>query len=142
MLTALFAVLWLITLGLLIRRGRLAQEAPVTPEETDEAALLAGFRRACHKGDAAGARQALSSWMRRFGPPYAHGSLMQFAQAVPDAGLARAIIDFDARSFSGETADDWRGQELWRAFEKWRAAADKHTQSASADTPDLYARAR
>ena len=109
--------------------------------DADEAALLREIREACRRGEARAARNALSRWVRKFGPRSAAGSLMTLAAGPASPELAAALRELDASRFSPRGGDPWQGQDLWRAFEAWRSSG--HTAPTSdRDDFDLYAAAR
>lgn len=147
-LSAVLAVLWLATLGLLIRSrsgmngaGPTAARAPDDTEKT----VLAALNAACTANDARAAHAALARWQRRFGPRTSDGGLMALSRTVGTPELAAAIRSLDALAY-GPASDrsDWQGKEFWRVFDAWRRARLK-TADADAlpeDPLDLYAAAR
>jgi hypothetical protein len=142
-LSLVLALLWVATLALLLRRrgGAAANSVPGIPDE--ESALLAQFRKACSGGDATRARMLLRQWVRVFGPPSAHGSVMEFASKAGDPDLGAAISRFDASAFSAEADHRWDGRELWKVFSGWRERyRASRTAGAGPAGPDLYERAR
>ncbi len=135
-----FAVLWLITLGLLLRRGarrhkESSREASATEHETG---LLSDLKSACKANDAARVRKLFRRWLGRFGPAQSDGSTMAFAAGIDDPVLHDAIYQLDARGFSGTGQGDWTGASFWKAFSHWRQSKKTAVNEAPAE-PDLYA---
>ena len=115
------------------------EEASTIPAE--EKALLERFKQACRDGDAPLARRLLGTWVRRFGPGAAHGSVMEFARMVDEEALRNEIYRFDAVSFSRAAEAAWQGGDLWKQFNAWQKS--RHQPPAGEMTePDLYAQAR
>jgi hypothetical protein len=144
-LSLVFALLWLVTLALLLRRSRAAPAPANRPPELpgEEGALLSQFRKACNGGDAERARMLLRKWVRVFGPSFAHGSVMEFAAKAGSPALGAAILSFDASAFSAGADQRWDGRALWQAFSDWRQAY-RAGRAAGAEPagPDLYHRVR
>jgi hypothetical protein len=144
-LSMVLALFWLLTLLLLLRRSGKAATAGKEAEEIseEEAGLLRQLRKACARGDAARARTLLRHWVRAYGPPPAHGSVMAFAAQAEDGALRRAIRRFDASGFSATAGDQWDGVELWDAFTAWRRGRNTHRAAAEGPPgPDLYRQGR
>jgi hypothetical protein len=150
--TLLFAGLWLLTLVFYWRsRGREAASVGVGRGDRDAVAgedeLLDGLRRACERGDLAGVRRDLSSWLREFGPATAGGSLLDFAAREADAALSESIYALDSQGFrDGATQDRampglsaWSGREFWERFENWRRAWRAKERQERPALTDLYA---
>jgi len=140
--TAVFAVLWLLTLVLYFRRGGSAA-APAAPDgysSPGEKELLKDFQRACQENNATSARNGLAQWIRNYAPPGLGGSMRDFGTACSDAALRDAIAELDTCGFNDNGAVEWNGETLWRAFRHWRSAADKPPAKTVGDSPDLYAR--
>jgi hypothetical protein len=135
-----FAILWLATLVLYLRRGpRSADDGGASEAATPgERELLAEFRRACGSGDAATARAALGRWLRSFGPPQARGSLLALAELIDDATLARGLRELDAAGFR-PGGGSWEPGGLHGAFEAWRKRA-RDPRARRVDPYGLYAR--
>ena len=118
-LTVAFALLWLGTLGWALRRGPPPRERPVAALPGDERERLDALRDACRSNDAAAARRALSDWLRHHGPALAGGSALAWARVVDDERLAGELRALQRAGFDGAETD-WRGGELWQAFDDWR----------------------
>ncbi len=141
-LTLLFVVLWLATLFLWLR-GRQKGPKPASPAEQRiqaESALLKDFQRACEKADAAQARQAMSRWLKQFGPAGLRGSLVEFARESNDAALAARLRELDAVGFQAEAGSRWDGPSTWAAFRNWQQNSRKQKQESPMAVTDLYAR--
>jgi hypothetical protein len=144
-LTILFAVLWLATLMIAVRFPRRVKATPKTTTEIDEAALLGEFKRACSAGNAAAARQALRSWLKRFAPHSnarltpARSSLVEFAHRCGSDSLGKAVREMDAAGFNPASDKSWNGNTLYRAFQEWRRSAQGNGKSSPAPIIDLYA---
>lgn len=147
-LTLLFAALWLLTLvaagRLWAGRGRVGSGASrSTPgRDNDESSLLATFRRACERGDSAGARRALQAWLRAHGPT-AGGSLLEFAARCDDDTLRESICALDAEGYRPEDGPEdglrWSGRACWSHFEAWRRAWESSRREQRPAVTDLYA---
>ena len=140
--TAAFAILWLATLVLYLRRPRnpLAPAAANGAVSAGEKALLDRFQRACQKGDAAAARTDFAQWIRNYAPPGMRGSMRDFGRSCADDELQAAIAGLDVSGFSSAGAGAWNGGPLWQSFKRWRAAAARPRAAVAGDRPDLYAR--
>jgi len=142
-LTGLFAVLWLATTWLWLRKGSGRTRSVAAAGLPDgERALLDALRKACMEGDANRARSMLRRWLRRHGPRAAQGSILQFARCAGSADLRDALADFDAAGYRPGGGGDWKGESLWRAFEAWRAAPGANRGTGADALPDLYAAGR
>lgn len=139
-ITGLFALLWLATLALLLRRPRASGTGvdAATAIPADERALLDRLQRACAASDAAAARQALSKWLRRHGPAGYAGSLRALADDVDDTRLADALRSLDAAGFAPGGGAGWQPGELWKRFSAWRNGLKRDSREAP-DVTDLYA---
>ncbi|MEJ8566955.1 BatD family protein [Elongatibacter sediminis] len=153
-LSALFALLWLVTLGLYLRRPRPAGRPDSTASEPagDEKALLDRLQRACRADDAAQARQVLGQWLRRYGPGRYRGSIRALAgelEGQATGGGARdthpelgaELVRLDAAGFQpagvAGGAPGWDGAALWNGFSKWRAE-QLRPERTMRDPMDLY----
>jgi hypothetical protein len=143
-LALLFALLWLTTLVILIRRPRSAGPGERSrgdiPE--DEAALLGQLKHACSRNDAAQTRVLLRRWLNRHGPAGPQGSIIQFAGGLDDKDLREALRRFDACGYRDAAREEWDGRALWRHFERWRRASRARPAGEPHGAPDLYAPAR
>ena len=102
--------------------------------EADEESLLKALRQACRGNDARRARNLLGQWVRRYGPPKAHGSLMEFAAGPAGADLGAQIRALDAGGFSAGPDENWRGGDLWKAFQAWsRQPPEEEMENGSAE---------
>jgi hypothetical protein len=141
LLALVFAVLWLLTLGLYARHTTAVRHArnvePALP--ADEQSLLTGIKKACRQNNAREVRNLLARWLRRYGPGQAHGSLMEFANNLEDRTLRDAIYRFDASEFSSLDPPGWNGSEFWSAFSAWQQSGRKQPRKLRGE-PDLYAR--
>jgi hypothetical protein len=141
LLALVFAVLWLGTMGMLLRRGARVK-LQSSSEETmpaDEQGMLAELKQACKGNDSKGARNVLSRWLRRHGPALAQGSMMEFAVGIEDQSLRKAIYRFDAGEFSATDQADWDGTEFWKLFSAWQKSSKNPTKESDAE-PSLWAR--
>jgi hypothetical protein len=143
-LTLLFAALWLLTLvaagRLWAGRGRVGTAASRSAPTRDdgESSLLATFRRACERGDSAGARRALQAWLRVHGPT-AGASLLEFAARCDDEALRESICALDAAGYRPEDGPDWSGRACWSHFQAWRTAWESSRREQRPAVTDLYA---
>lgn len=142
-LAVLFAVLWLATLGLYLRRPQVA--VPVsggtgTPD-SGERDRLNRLQRACAQGDSAGARAALTQWLRHDAPGRFAGSLRELAAEAREDGdsdLADAVLHLDAAGFAPGAIGGWDGSGLWRRFGAWRRSQARRGDRPDAAITDLY----
>jgi hypothetical protein len=112
--------------------------------------LLAAFRRACERGDSAGARRALQAWLRVHGPT-AGASLLEFAARCDDEALRESICALDAEGYRPEDGPDdgpedgpenglhWSGRACWSHFQAWRTAWESSRREQQPAVTDLYA---
>jgi hypothetical protein len=140
--TVAFAVLWLLTLVLYFRRGRVKAHqsdgnGSTTPAEKE---LLKHFQQACQKGDASTARKDLACWVRNFAPRHLSGSMRDFGATCGDTELNAAIAELDISGFAGDSSGRWKGESLWLAFKAWQGRVEKPQTVRVGDKPDLYAR--
>jgi hypothetical protein len=138
-----FAVLWLITLMLLLRQRQGAPKAaaPAQQRSLAESELLKDFQRACEQADAGKARQSLSRWLKRFGPAELRGSLVEFARKQDDPVLAARLRELDAVGFQAAGSGSWNAAGTWTAFRAWQQASkSRGDDSSPAAVTDLYAR--
>ena len=139
--TAVFALLWLLTLVFYVRRSR-ATENLADPHDSgspDERELLKRFQAVCEKGDATAARKDFARWIRNYAPMELRGSMRDFGAACGDRALQVSIAELDSCGFADETNSDWKGEALWRAFKGWQARSTRSTTDDIGDKPDLYA---
>ena len=139
-LTMIFAALWLATLAFALRSPRGPRMTKPAAVETDEAEVLAQFKRACSSGDAGAARAALRTWLRRFAPlsVATRSSLVDFASQCGHDSLAQALHEMDASGFSRDHGKTWEGKTLYKAFEEWRKNAFSKKKAEQASIIDLY----
>ncbi|MEJ2399933.1 MAG: BatD family protein [Xanthomonadales bacterium] len=139
-LTAAFAGLWLLTLGLWLRARRAGDRTMAVASRTpgDGQEFLERLKRACEAGDRVAARRNLRGWLRTRGVSDDR-SLLDFAATVDDADLRDAVYALDAAGFRPAGGGEWDGRSFWRRFRAWRerpanAAAERVSLT------DLYAR--
>jgi hypothetical protein len=139
--TVAFAVLWLATVLLHLRR-----RAALTPAEAlngaatpDEKELLKRFQQACHENDAPTARKTFAQWIRHYAPAPLRGSMRDFGAACGEAVLASEIAGLDACGFTPAMDANWQGDALWRAFRRWQRNANKSVKNNLGERPELYA---
>ena len=138
----IFAVLWMITLILLLRGGFRQNTKPESRNKlpSEEADLISDLKKACATNDATLVRNLFGKWLRRHGPEQVRGSMMDFAKEIDDQGLREAIQSFDAAGFSRQSGNDFNGGEFWKLFASWQQSLKRPTAGTESD-PDLYARA-
>jgi len=139
MATYALALLWLGTLALHLRRSAAKSNGQVGSQgPSGEDALLDSMKRACREGDASRARQTFGQWVRRYGPPGAYGSLMEFAAVAGDDELSLAIHALDEGAFRDSDAPAWEGRLLWERFSAWLKSRGRGAAEPAVE-PDLYA---
>ena len=138
--TAIFAFLWLLTLYFYYRKGPVSplQNGANRSESLDEKALLRQIRQACQNNNVSSARKDLAQWIRNFAPRALRGSMRDFGTASGDQGLQQAIAELDAWGFADDGNTDWKGAELWAAFDRWRSRAAMPQKSEVGKRPNLY----
>lgn len=146
-LSLALGLLWLVTLVLLLRRGKRgpgAESAAMDGEPASEGRRLRELQGACKRGDAAAAHAALGGWVRHHGPGDAQGSLMILSRRMGDEVLGREIRALDARVYRSTSEGAWDGKTFWKAFETWRKDRGSAGPAGRKDAPsmDLYAAAR
>lgn len=139
--TAVFAVLWLLTLVLYFRRSgvKANQSDPNASASPAEKELLKHFQQACQTSDASTARKDLARWIRNYAPQELAGSMRDFGAACGDTALQTAIAELDISGFAGDGSGSWNGESLWLAFTTWRARVEKPRSAGIGEKPDLYA---
>ena len=140
--TGAFAVLWLLTLALYLRRGGV-NATPADPNGSgtvDEKELLKHFQQACQRGDASIARKDLAQWVRNYAPQNLRGSMRDFGAACGDTALHTAIAELDISGFADNGTGSWSGESLWLALKAWQARVARPQSASVGDKPDLYAR--
>ena len=95
--------------------------------------LLDDLKRACLSGDAQATRSALDAWARQ--QPQTLADMA--ARYVP---LSAALDELNAALYS-ETAQQWQGEQLWKAIRSLPATEELNVSSAEASPlPPLYPR--
>ena len=141
LLALALALLWLTTLALYLRKAapaRTRQTADHGGLPEQEAALLRELEQACLVDNAGQVRRLLGRWLRRHGPAWAHGSLLEFAEGLESPELGGALRALDADSFRDSEGPGWDGRTLWRHFSEWTRAR-RRAGAESRTYPDLYA---
>lgn len=139
--TATFALLWLLTLYVYVRRPRqvLVTQTANSGHSLEESALLKELQAACQKHDASAARNRLAQWIRNYAPTEMRGSMRAFGAACGDPQLKLAIADLDSSGFSPDSAANWQGESLWSAFKQWQSKPVSKRKDEIGKQPDLYA---
>jgi hypothetical protein len=142
-LTLLFALLWLLTLAAAWRRrtrnasqGGNRQSVP----GEDESQLLNSLKQACNLGETGQARRALGTWLDRFGPANASGSLLDFAADLEDQSLRAGVYAMDADGFRPDSNGCWDSKQFWKQFEAWRKVWQASSATEKPPVTDLYAK--
>ncbi len=118
--TGLFALLWLTTLALLLRRRQPAlPPGPPRPEAAGTATLLKQLRAACETGRPADAARALRAWAISTGQSRT-GQLDELARDSTDSEFRPAVLELSRHCYAGQTPSSWDGESFWGAFERWR----------------------
>jgi len=139
-LTALFALLWLATLGLWWRRpaaGRSRQKASeVTANRTKG---VSAIQAACNKNDAAAARAAILNWAKQHFPGEIFSGLDAVAIKLGDARLGQVFREIDASLYGESGGTAWRGESCWQSLKSFVKAPARAAESGnSAALPPLY----
>ena len=138
--TAVFALLWLSTLFVYMRRPRLARPAQTSggDHSVDESVLLKNLQSACHSNDASAARNHLSQWIRNYAPTELRGGMRVFGSRCADQALHEAIAELDGHGFNPDAGSSWQGDKLWRAFKQWTSRPAGNAKDKLSSQPDLY----
>lgn len=144
-LSAVFALLWLVTLGgwTWTHRRRHRTARPVAPAAPALAAVSAAaarqaFQRACAGSAAPPARDALIAWARATWPHDAPPGLNALARRLGHPALTALLRDLDRACI---TSTAWNGEALARALPDLQAAlspASKTPAPAASALPGLY----
>jgi len=139
--TAVFALLWLITLFVYMKRPRVAQQAQVSGanRSADESVLLKNLQSACQSNDASAARNHLAQWIRTYAPPKLRGGMRQFGTRCGDEELNNAVTELDGYGFRPDAGSSWQGDQLWSSFRQWTSRPAADTKDKVGTQPDLYA---
>jgi hypothetical protein len=142
-LSLLFAVLWLTSLFALWKKrtpkpGEQSSRNLVPNE--NESQLLKNLERSCEQTNTGQARQALGSWLDRFGPIDASGSLLDFAAYLEDQPLRSGVYAMDAEGFRPDSNGGWNSKEFWKHFEAWRKTWQASPDGEKPPVTDLYAK--
>ncbi len=142
-LSLMFAVLWLTTLFALWKKHTLKpgqqSNRNLIPNE-NESQLLKNLERSCDLANTGQARQALGSWLDRFGPVNASGSLLDFAAYLEDQALRAGVYAMDAEGFRPDSKGAWNSKEFWKQFEAWRKTWQASPDGEKPPVTDLYAK--
>ena len=142
-LTLLFAVLWLTTLAAVWRRRKWNASqgsSRFTVPGEDESQLLKSLKQACNLGDTGQARRALGTWLDRYGPADASGSLLDFAANLEDQSLRAGVYAMDADGFRPGSNGRWDSKNFWGQFEAWRKTRQASSAAEKPPVTDLYAK--
>jgi hypothetical protein len=112
---------------------------PGTVPGEDESQLLKSLKQACNLGDTGQARRALGTWLDRFGPANASGSLLDFAADLEDQSLRAVVYAMDADGFRPDSNGSWDGKQFWKQFEAWRKVWQTSSATGKPPVTDLYA---
>jgi hypothetical protein len=142
-LTFLFATLWLLTLALVWhshrRKENFGKPRQAVPGD-DESLLLKHLKQHCNLGDTGQARRALGTWLDRYGPVSASGSLLDFAAGLEDPGLKTDVYSLDAAGFRPDSNGNWDGKRFWKRFNAWCKAWQAPPDAPPPPVTDLYAK--
>jgi len=138
--TAVFALLWLLTLFFYFRRRPVITAVPGTNGSIslDEKDLLKQFQRACQTGDASSARKDLAQWIRHYAPKSMRGSMRDFGLACGEPALQAGIAELDVYGFADDSNGVWKGDVLWSAFKTWQRQVHSPRKPKVGSKPDLY----
>jgi hypothetical protein len=143
-ITALFAVLWLLTLLAWLKGRAVTKDVQSAgPESPDQAQLLTALQRACRKGDAREAANLLSLWVRHEQDAITEPGINGLAQVIDDHELREQLIELDKARWASSEHASWNGKALWAGFERWRKkrlAAHRGTSKKTLSLPALYAK--
>ncbi len=142
-LTLLFALLWLSTLAGFWRgrrRKAIQGSSSQTVSGDDESQLLKSLKQACNLGDTGQARRVLGTWLDRFGPAKASGSLLDFAADLEDQSLRAGVYAMDADGFRPHSNGSWNSRQFWQQFEAWRKVWQASCATEMPPITDLYAK--
>lgn len=141
-ITATFAILWLLTLIAWLRLGSAKESKPAGTEAAERPNILPGLKKACSKGDAGEAARLLALWVHQELDGTVEPGINGLALYVDDQGLKDQLVDLDRWRWASASANTWNGKVLWSGFERWRKrqiSADEGRSKRKLKLPRLYA---
>ncbi|MDH5729692.1 MAG: BatD family protein [Gammaproteobacteria bacterium] len=136
--TGIFALAWLITIGLW-RRATVQQTTPsqIATENPKKQLGMArqALKHACLSNNAIEARQQLQLWLK-FRYPDQHVNLSHLSQLLGNRHLSSALAELDRHLYSQEQ-QQWDGQSFWDLFDA-SINANATSQSATVSLPALF----
>ena len=143
-LTAVFAILWLITLWLWWQARQ--RPAPVKIEKSavksppGEKQLFKQLQTACRDNDAKAAREALLQWGQAFWPQHNIRSLQDIERECDNPELTTVILQLEHSLYgAGSASIDWNGEVLLSALNKIREGGRKQqARNQLNELPPLY----
>jgi len=139
-ITALFALLWLATLGLW-RQDRRRVRKGAAPQlgralvRLGTGAARRRFLMACQSNDAPLARSALLAWAAAHWPEDPPGGLDDLARRLPDSESRKLVLGLDRALYRGDN-HAWDGSTLGDVLSRLPARAAKKGEQTP--LPDLY----
>ena len=140
--TALFALLWLLTLAMWFMRARqqrqqtMIDDAATATTTAAEQQQLKAVKRACIANDAAAVDVALKQWMRT--QLKIAGQLNALADYYAHDALRSQLEHLQRARFSTEQHDWQEGKALWRALQGAIETKRKAQQPPRTELPKLY----
>jgi len=138
-LTVLFAVLWLLTLGICWRKAKvmrmaLPPEDKARPKHSDMAQADNMLKQACRQHDARLVLQALPIWVAAACGDEQIRYLAQVKEI--SSALKQAVFRIEQSLYAPQAGEDWDCEALWQALEAWREQIKR--QSKASGLKPLY----
>ena len=144
MFCLVLALIWMVTLYLLVRARQQLTALKIGVEQEEEArktterAAFKKLGRACRANDPARARAALIAWAKAFRPAAGILSGLDLAKLYPDSGLVSLVATLDNTLYNQSSeAGEWQGRKLLEAAAGVRKAGPENKEKKSPLNP-LY----
>jgi hypothetical protein len=135
-IAAVFALLWIVTLILLLKRPKSNQPATSTASEPAFTRNDAEreLKAACKQSDAASAREAVILWGELVWPKQPPMTVQEIIDRVPE-NFAEELNKLNQSLYSAGT-HRWVGDNLWNMVKGYRVKSD--STATESDLPPLY----
>lgn len=129
-LTAVFALLWLITSAFLWRlkqQVKLSSANQTVANFVKPSANLKNIKHQCRNNNPAMARAAILAWAQdQWQMPFA--SLSQVSKQITDPALQTALHELDYTLYSETGNSAWQGEYLWQLFSAYKPNANARSE--------------
>ena len=140
-LSMAFLILWMMTMAAWWRerRYRSAARAEAAGRQEEKQTSIKAMRRdlrdACRRGDAPAARKILLAWGRMVWPAAPPSYLEELAERVPALHAPVANLN---HCLYRPSPSLWRGEKLWKAFERDHKNMIRHHQTTAGGLEPLH----